>query len=45
MKNLQIAELTKRLEDKFFDYVKRDYCDNYFFIHDWLLQKSKKQLF
>jgi hypothetical protein len=42
---LQIAELTERLEDKFLDYVKCDYYDYYFFICDWLLQKSKTQVY
>jgi predicted GNAT family acetyltransferase len=38
---LQIVEVTPEFERQFLDTVKRDYCDYYFFIYDWLLQRSK----
>jgi GNAT superfamily N-acetyltransferase len=42
---MHLAELTEQLEQKFLDYVKRDYCDYYFFIYDWQLQKSKTKIY
>jgi ribosomal protein S18 acetylase RimI-like enzyme len=42
---LEIIEVTAELERRFLDVVERDYCDYYFFIYDWLLQRSKTRFY
>lgn len=42
---LRLAALTNDLEGSFWRIVKQDYCDYYFFIYDWLLQKERTQVF
>jgi predicted GNAT family acetyltransferase len=42
---LRLAALTNDLEGRFWATVKQDYCDYYFFIYDWLLQKQRTQVF
>ncbi len=42
---MRIESFTPDLEALFWDVVKRDWCDYYFFIYDWLLQKERTQIF
>jgi hypothetical protein len=42
---LHLVEVTPELEDRFWRIVEKDYCDYYFFIYDWLLQRSKTKIF
>ncbi len=42
---LQLKLLTSELESRFWDIVKKDYCDYYFFIYDWLLVRDRSQIF
>jgi predicted GNAT family acetyltransferase len=37
--------LTLEEEARFWDIVKQDYCDYYFFIYDWLRVKDRSQIF
>lgn len=41
MVKLEIVEVTPELECQFLDTAEKDYCDYYFFIYDWLLQRTK----
>jgi ribosomal protein S18 acetylase RimI-like enzyme len=42
---LQLKALTTELEPPFWNVVEQDYCDYYFFIYDWLLQRAKTKIF
>jgi len=42
---MQLVPLSPELEHRFWDIVRRDYADYYFFIFDWLLQKQRTQIF
>lgn len=42
---MKIVEVTDDLERQFLDVAETDYCDYYFFIYDWLLQRSKTKIF
>lgn len=44
MVNLRLASLTDKLEHSYWKMVKQDYCDYYFFIYDWLLQREKTKV-
>jgi predicted GNAT family acetyltransferase len=44
MIDLQLSLLTSESEARFWDIVKKDYCDYYFFIYDWLLVKERTQI-
>lgn len=41
---MRLALLTDETEDLFWDTVKRDYFDYYFFIYDWLIQRDKTEI-
>jgi ribosomal protein S18 acetylase RimI-like enzyme len=38
---LEIVEVSPDLERQFMDAAEKDYCDYYFFIYDWLLQRTR----
>jgi ribosomal protein S18 acetylase RimI-like enzyme len=42
---LEILEVTPDLERRFLSIAETDYCDYYFFIYDWLLQRSKTRIY
>lgn len=42
---MKLTLLTSELEAIFWDIVKQDYCDYYFFIYDWLLVRDRSQIF
>ncbi len=42
---LQLLPLTPDLESRFWSIVNADVYDYYFFVYDWLLQKSKTKIF
>lgn len=42
---MEIVEVTAATERQFLEVVERDYCDYYFFIYDWLLQRSKTKIY
>jgi GNAT superfamily N-acetyltransferase len=42
---LRLTKLTEDLESSFWDVVRSDYLDYYFFIHDLLLQSDKTEIF
>jgi ribosomal protein S18 acetylase RimI-like enzyme len=43
--SLETLEVTPDLERRFLSIAETDYCDYYFFIYDWLLQRSKTRLY
>jgi hypothetical protein len=43
--SLHLTPLTSGIEPQFWAIVERDTCDYYFFIYDWILQKSKTEIF
>ncbi len=45
MFGLKLTPLTADLEELFWSKVKQDYCDYYFFIYDWILQRDCTQIF
>lgn len=45
MFGLEILEVTPDLGCRFLSIAEKDYCDYYFFIYDWLLQRSKTEIY
>jgi hypothetical protein len=43
--SLDILEVTPDLERRFLSIAETDFCDYYFFIYDWLLQRSKTRIY
>jgi len=42
---LHLALLTQELEPYYWNLVKQDYCDYYFFVYDLLLQRDRTKVF
>lgn len=42
---MELLEVTPDLERRFLSIAETDYCDYYFFIYDWLLQRSKTKIY
>lgn len=42
---MKLTVLSSETEKLFWNYVNVDFCDYYFFIYDWLLQKDRTQVF
>lgn len=42
---MRLIPLTSEFESQFWNVVEMDYCDYYFFIYDWLLQRAKTRIF
>jgi predicted GNAT family acetyltransferase len=42
---MKLAVLDEKLEPLYLKIAKQDFCDYYFYIYDWLLQKERTQVF